>query len=41
MAMVTMAVKYRDAGFKVNVCCPGLNATGVSGGKGFYLSVVH
>ncbi len=30
MIMAITAVKYKDEGFKVNVCCPGLNATGLS-----------
>ncbi|KAF6219334.1 hypothetical protein HO133_005159 [Letharia lupina] len=31
MIMATNAVELKGEGFKVNVCCPGLNATGLSG----------
>lgn len=31
MIMATYAVKYKDAGFQVNVCCPGFNATSLNG----------
>ena len=31
MIMATYAVKYKDAGFQVNVCCPGFNATNMNG----------
>ena len=31
MIMATYAVKYKDAGFQVNVCCPGFNATNLNG----------
>ena len=31
MIMATYAVKYKDAGFQVNVCCPGFNATNING----------
>ena len=39
MIMASYAVKYKDEPFKFNVCCPGLNATGLSGGKGTHPSV--
>lgn len=39
MIMATNAVKLKDEGFKVNVCCPGLNATGLNGGMGGHPSV--
>lgn len=39
MIMATNAVKLKAEGFKVNVCCPGLNATGLSGGMGSHPSV--
>ena len=39
MVMAHYAVKYQDEGFKVNVCCPGRNATGLSGGRGEHPSV--
>lgn len=39
MVMAACAVKYKDAGFQVNVCCPGLNATSLSGGMGDHPSV--
>jgi hypothetical protein len=39
MIMASYAVKYKDEGFQVNVCCPGLNATGLSGGRGDHPSV--
>ncbi|KAF6241250.1 hypothetical protein HO173_001045 [Letharia columbiana] len=39
MIMATNAVKLKGEGFKVNVCCPGLNATGPSGGMGAHPSV--
>ena len=39
MITAAYAVKYKDEGFKVNTCCPGLNATGLSGGKGRHPSV--
>lgn len=31
MIMATYAVKYKDAGFQVNTCCPGFNATNMNG----------
>ena len=31
MIMATYAVKYKDAGFQINVCCPGYNATNMNG----------
>ncbi len=31
MIMATYAVKFKDAGFQVNVCCPGSNATNMNG----------
>ena len=31
MIMANYAVKYKDEGFQVNVCCPGANATNMNG----------
>ena len=31
MIMATYAVKYKNAGIQVNVCCPGFNATNLNG----------
>lgn len=31
MIMATYAVKYKDAGFQINTCCPGFNATSMNG----------
>ena len=39
MIMAIYAVKYKDEPFKFNACCPGLRATGLSGGKGSHPSV--
>lgn len=33
MIMATNAVKLKKEGFQINVCCPGLNATGLNGGR--------
>ena len=37
--MVTKAVKLQEEDFKVNVYCPGLNATGLNGDIGGHPSV--
>lgn len=37
--MATNAARYKDQGFQLNVCCPGLNATGLSEGQGTHPSV--
>ena len=39
MVMASNAVKLKDEGFKVNVCCPGLTATGMTGGVGGHPSI--
>ena len=39
MVMAIYAVKYKDEPIKFNACCPGLRATGLSGGKGSHPSV--
>ena len=38
MIMAHYAVKFKGEGFKVNACCPGFNATGITGGKGAHPS---
>lgn len=39
MIMAHYAVKLKEDGFKVNACCPGPNATNLSGGRGNHPSV--